>query len=74
VGGIVDTEDVPLSESPNQLGNVTEPATAEQVDEQVSSAGGISQWVKHLKNLEQRQERIEDLLMQIAKDIKNIRE
>jgi len=70
---MVDAKDVPLSASPNEQ-DWGKSTTAEQVKEQVSEAGGISQWTMRLENLEQRQERIEDLLMQISRHIKGVKE
>ena len=44
----------------------TEPETAEEVQEEEVSAGGMTQWVKRLRNLEEGQKRIEDLLIQLS--------
>jgi hypothetical protein len=41
------------------------PETAEQVQEEESATGGITQWTKRLETLEQGQKRIEDLLAQL---------
>ncbi|KAJ3884205.1 hypothetical protein GG344DRAFT_71521, partial [Lentinula edodes] len=45
--------------------------TAGQIQEEEGSAGGASQWSERLAKLEERQERIENLLEGIAKDLRD---
>lgn len=56
-----------LSIGPEVDPSQREPETAEEVQEEESAAGGVMQWAKRLKNLEQGQKRIEDLLIQLSK-------
>lgn len=46
--------------------SLTEPETAEEVQEEESSAGGMIQWAKRLQSLEEGQKRIEDLLIGLS--------
>jgi hypothetical protein len=57
-----------LSASPDAFSPQQEPETAEEVQEEESSAGGMVQWAKRLQSLEEGQKRIEDLLIQLSKD------
>ncbi|KAF5387405.1 hypothetical protein D9757_005757 [Collybiopsis confluens] len=60
-----------ISESPRSgSGDVP---TVGQVQEQEGDVGGTAQWAKRFESLEKRQEKIEQLLEQIAKDIKDSR-
>lgn len=60
-----------VSESPDTLSDPKEPETVKQVrvDEE-SDAIELNQWISRLDKMEQRQERIETLLSQIAKDVR----
>ncbi|KAH7870612.1 uncharacterized protein C8R40DRAFT_1175417 [Lentinula edodes] len=59
-----------ISESPSSRGGLDIP-TAGQIQEEEGSAGGASQWSERLAKLEERQERIENLLEGIAKDLRD---
>jgi len=56
-----------MSSSPGVDPSQSELETAEEVQREESSAGGMIQWVKRLQNLEEGQKRIEDLLIQLSK-------
>jgi hypothetical protein len=61
-------EEGQLSSSPKAHPSPREPETAEEVQEEESSAGGVAQWAKRLQRLEESQKRIEDLLIRLSKD------
>ncbi|KAH7870600.1 uncharacterized protein C8R40DRAFT_1175398 [Lentinula edodes] len=60
----------PPGQSPSSRGGLDIP-TAGQIQEEEGSAGGASQWSERLAKLEERQERIENLLEGIAKDLRD---
>ncbi|KAF8825718.1 hypothetical protein HHX47_DHR6000112 [Lentinula edodes] len=60
----------PPGQSPSSHGGLDIP-TAGQIQEEEGSAGGASQWSERLAKLEERQERIENLLEGIAKDLRD---
>ncbi|KAJ3866320.1 hypothetical protein EV359DRAFT_36901, partial [Lentinula novae-zelandiae] len=62
----------PPGQSPSSRGGLDIP-TAGQIQEEEGSAGGASQWSERLAKLEERQERIENLLEGIAKDLRDRR-
>jgi hypothetical protein len=47
-------------------------ATAEQVEEIVEGNGGMSEWMKRIERIEGRQERIEDLLVQLHAQLQKL--
>ncbi|KAF8825722.1 hypothetical protein HHX47_DHR6000130 [Lentinula edodes] len=59
-----------ISESLSSRGGLDIPM-AGQIQEEEGSAGGASQWSERLAKLEERQERIENLLEGIAKDLRD---
>lgn len=61
-------QEAQLSASPDAYPSEREPETAEEIQEEESSAGGMVQWAKRLQSLEEGQKRIEDLLVQLSKD------
>ncbi|KAJ3881622.1 hypothetical protein F5051DRAFT_396490 [Lentinula edodes] len=60
----------PPGQSPSSHGGLDIP-TAGQIQEEEGSAGGASQWSERLAKLEERQERIENLLEGIARDLRD---
>ncbi|KAJ3926134.1 MAG: hypothetical protein NXY57DRAFT_1029947 [Lentinula lateritia] len=60
----------PPGQSPSSRGGLDIP-TAGQIQEEEGSAGGASQWSERLAKLEERQERIENLLEGIARDLRD---
>jgi hypothetical protein len=62
------SQDGPSSSKPDAHLSGREPETAEEVQEEESSAGGMAQWAKRLQNLEEGQKRIEALLVKLSKD------
>jgi hypothetical protein len=62
------SQDGPSSSKPDGHPSGREPETAEEVQEEESSAGGMAQWAKRLQNLEEGQKRIEALLVKLSKD------
>ena len=55
-----------FSTSPDLQGEVRGSiATAEQVEESLEGNGGMSEWMKRIARMEERQERIEELLLQL---------
>lgn len=54
-----------FSASPDNQEEERNIATAEQVEEQVEGNGGMTEWMKRMEGMEQRQQRIEDLLVQL---------
>jgi hypothetical protein len=62
------SQDGPSSSNPDAHPSGREPETAEEVQEEESSAGGMAQWAKRLQNLEEGQKRIEALLVKLSKD------
>lgn len=54
-----------LSSSPDLQEEVGGIATAEQAEEQAEENGGMAEWMKRMERIEGRQERIEDLLVQL---------
>jgi len=63
-----ESQDGLSSLNPNAHPSGREPETAEEVQEEESSAGGMAQWAKRLQNLEEGQKRIEALLVKLSKD------
>ncbi|KAH7926026.1 hypothetical protein BV22DRAFT_1009996 [Leucogyrophana mollusca] len=55
--------DGPLSASPDQQ---QEPQTAEEAEENFSENGGMMMWTSKLEKIEERQKRIEDMLLQLT--------
>ncbi|KAH7890816.1 hypothetical protein F5I97DRAFT_1838990 [Phlebopus sp. FC_14] len=58
----------PISASPDQQPGL---ATAEQLEESIEDRGGSLEWMKKMEQMEQRQRRIEDLLMQISANLRS---
>lgn len=46
-----------------------EPETAGQVEEDETNVGGVAQWARRLSKIEHAQNRIEEMLIQISKDM-----
>jgi|ERR1700691_3232654 hypothetical protein len=70
MGSYLGNQESQLSTSPDPPPSIREPETAEEVQEEESSVGGIMQWAKRLQHLEEGQKRIEDLLIQLSKSKK----
>jgi len=66
MGSYLSTQEGHLSSSPDVDPERREPETAEEVQEEELSTGGMMQWSKRLRNLEEGQKRIEDLLVSIS--------